>query len=422
MSAGAIEVEEFAARAREWLAAHMPPASEQAADFFLTSAGRSEEEERARIATCRDLQRRLFDGGFAGICVPREYGGQGLTPAHQAAFNREIRGYDYPAEIQASTFIPCLALLLEFGTEEQKVRHIPAMLRGEEIWVQLLSEPGAGSDAAGAVTSAARDGDRWILNGSKTWTTAAWFGDWAICLARTNWDVEKHRGLTVFSFPVATPGVEIHRLELVNGSKEFCQEFLTDVVVPDRDRIGDVDAGWSVVTRWLHHERTISGGSPYVTGSGNRQSDGPHDPRAMVELARRLGTLGDSRTRDLIGEAQALQLVNKALVESVTRKMAAGALSPHAAAMLRLFGGTKNARRATIALELGREGAVAWSSEEETFAQIGLGYLMRQVSCIGGGTTEMARNVISERLLGMPREQRADTGPFRDVPRGPRPA
>jgi alkylation response protein AidB-like acyl-CoA dehydrogenase len=226
----------------------------------------------------------------------------------------------------------------------------------------------------------------------------------------------------VFSFPVSTPGVEIHRIELVNGSKEFCQEFLTDVVVPDRDRIGDVDAGWSVVTRWLHHERTISGGSPFVTGSGNRPNDGPHDPRAMVELARRLGTLDDSRTRDLIGEAQALQLVGKALVESVTRKMEAGALPHHAAAMLRLFGGTKNARRATIAFELCGEGGIAWSREEETFAQVGLGYLMRQVSCIGGGTTEMARNVISERLLGMPREQRADTGAFRDVPRGPRAA
>src|SRR5262249_48691029 len=147
-------------------------------------------------------------------------------------------------------------------------------------------------------------------------------------------------------------------------------------------------AGWGVVTRWLHHERTISGGSPYVTGSGNRPNDGPHDPSAMVELARRLGTIGDPRTRDLIGEAQALQLVGKALVESVTRKMSSGALPHHAAAMLRLFGGVKNARRAAIAFELAREGGVAWAPDEETFAQIGLGYLMRQVSCIGGGTTE----------------------------------
>jgi alkylation response protein AidB-like acyl-CoA dehydrogenase len=420
MSTDALGVEEFATRARAWLAENLPRVDPKAGDFFLTATGRTDDEDLARVATCRDLQRRLFDGGFAGICVPQAYGGQGLTPAHQAAFNREIRGYDYPAEIQASTFIPCMALLLEFGTEEQKLRHIPAMLRGEEIWVQLLSEPGGGSDAAGAVTTATRDGDEWIVNGSKIWTTSAWYGDWAICLARTNWDVEKHRGLTVLSFPITTPGVEIHRIELVNGSKEFCQEFLTDVVVADRDRIGDVDAGWSVVTRWLYHERTIAGGSPYVTGSGNRPNDGPHDPHAMVELARRLGTIDDSRTRDLIGEAQTLSLVREALVESVTAKMAAGALPHHAAAMLRLFSGTMNVRRATIAFDLCRDGAVAWSPDEETFAQVGVGYLVRQAACIGGGTTEMARNVISERLLGMPREQRADTDAFRDVPRGPR--
>jgi alkylation response protein AidB-like acyl-CoA dehydrogenase len=414
------DVDAFAARARTWLASNMPPAGSGGGDFFLTASSRTDEQDLARIATCRDLQRRLFDGGFAGICVPREYGGQGLTPAHQAAFNREIRGYDYPAEIQASTFIPCMALLLEFGTEEQKLRHIPAMLRGEEIWVQFLSEPGGGSDAAGATTSAVRDGEHWVLNGSKIWTTAAWYADRAICLARTDWDVPKHRGLTVFSLPLSAPGIDVHRIELVNGSREFCQEYLTDVVVPDSDRIGEVNAGWDVATRWLYHERTISGGSKYVTGTGNRPNEGPHDPRAMLESAQRLGTAADGHARELVGEARMLTLVSGALVESVGRQMADGELPHHAAAMCRLFGGTMNVRRATIALELSGSAGVLWPPEErETSAPIGIGYLVRQVSTIGGGTTEMARNVISERVLGMPREPRADTGPFRVVPRGP---
>jgi alkylation response protein AidB-like acyl-CoA dehydrogenase len=416
-----IDVAEFAARARTWLAANLPPANPARDTFFLYAATHpADEEVLARAATCRELQRRLFDGGYAGICVPREYGGQGLTPAHQAALNREIKGYDYPAEIQASTFIPCLAVLLEFGTEEQKRRHIPRMLRGEEIWVQLLSEPGGGSDAAGAVTTATRDGEGWVLNGSKIWTTSGWWGDWALCLARTSWDVEKHRGLTVFSLPMAAPGVQIRKIELVNGSTDFCQEFLTDVVVPDTDRIGDVDAGWSVMARWLYHERTISGGSPYVTGGGNRPNDGPYDTRAMVEAARRFGTIDDSRTRALLGEAQAGALVLRALVESVTAKMATGALPHHAAAIPRLFGGTTNARRAAIATELYGDAGVVWAPDEEVSAQVGLGYLTRQAACIGGGTTEMARNVIAERLLGMPREHRADTGAFHAVPRGPR--
>lgn len=205
----------------------------------------------------------------------------------------------------------------------------------------------------------------------------------------------------------------------MNGSKDFCQEFLTDVVVPDSDRIGEVDAGWNVMTRWLYHERTISGGSPYVTGGGNRRGDGPYEPATMIEAARRLGTIDDSGTRALIGEARTGALVQRALVESVTRGMATGRLPHHAAAMTRLFGGTANARLAAIATELYGDAGVVWSPDEETSAQVGLGYLIRQAACIGGGTTEMARNVIAERLLGLPREHRADAGAFRDVPRGP---
>jgi alkylation response protein AidB-like acyl-CoA dehydrogenase len=413
-----VTVDEFAARARSWLAGHMPPADPSAGHFFFTdTSSRTDDHDLARIDRCRELQRLLFDGGFAGICVPREYGGQGLTPAHQFAFNRQLKGYDFPLEIQASTFIPCLAILLEFGTEEQRNRHIPAMLRGEEVWAQFLSEPGGGSDAAGAVTTATRDGGQWVLNGSKIWTTGAWYSDWAMCLARTNWDVEKHRGLTVFTLPIRSAGVEVRRIELLNGSKEFCQEFFTDVVVDDRDRVGDVDGGWTVVTRWLHHERTIAGGSPYVTSAGGRAGTRDEGTR-LAQLARELGTLNDPGTLELIGEARALSLVGDALTSSVTRKMQTGELPQHAAAMLRLFSGVTNARKATIALELAGGSGVVWPAQSERRAQVGIGYLVRQTACIGGGTTEMARNVISERLLGMPRESRADDGPFRNVPRG----
>lgn len=415
-----VPVDEFAVRARLWLAENMPRADPSAGHFFFTdTASRSDEHDLARVDRCRQLQRRLFDGGFAGICVPPEYGGQGLTPAHQFAFNRELTGYDYPLEIQASTFIPCMALLLEFGSEEQKQRHIPPMLRGEEVWAQFLSEPGGGSDAAGAVTTAAPDGDTWVLNGSKIWTTGAWYSDWAMCLARTNWDVEKHRGLTVFSLPIRAPGVDVRRIELVNGSNEFCQEFFTDVVVDDADRVGAVGAGWGVVTRWLHHERTISGGSPYVTRAGSQANEAANDGRRLAGLARELGTLDDPRILELIGEARALSLVGDALVRAVTRKMQREVLPPSAAAMLRLFSGVASARRATLALEVAGSSGVVWSPDGGALGQVGVGYLVRQAACIGGGTTEMARNVISERLLGMPREARGDAGAFRDVPRGP---
>jgi len=230
------DVEAFGARARSWLAENMPRADPSAGGDFIRQ--HSDEEELTRVARCRELQRMLYDGGLAGICVPREYGGQGLTPAHQVVLNREIVGYDYPVETQIPTFTPCMAVILEFGTEEQKRLHIPAILKGEEIWMQFLSEPSGGSDVAGAQTTAIRDGEEWVMNGSKIWTTGAWWADWGLCLARTNWDVPKHRGLSVFMLRIHQPGIEVHRIEMLNGSREFCQEFITDVRIPDADRIG----------------------------------------------------------------------------------------------------------------------------------------------------------------------------------------
>ena len=268
----------------------------------------SEEDELAFVAHDRDIQRRLFDAGFAGICVPVAYGGQGLSPAHQRAFNEELAGYEHASRVQVPTMTPCLAVLLDFGTEEQKQRHVPAILKGEEIWMQLLSEPSGGSDVAGALTSAVRDGDEWILNGSKVWTTGAWWSDWGLCLARTNWDVPKHRGLTVFILPLHQENVEIQQIELLNGSREFCQEFLTDVRVPDGDRIGEVDDGWTVGTRWMFHERMLHN-SPLVTvPAGKGGGHGPHSAQTVLEVARDAGRLDDQRTRELIGEARTLEL------------------------------------------------------------------------------------------------------------------
>ena len=412
------DVESFTSRARQWLAANMPP---QPASDGQGGMGhpRSDEEELARIARCRELQRMLFDGGLAGICVPREYGGQGLTMAHQTALNREIAGYDYPAETQIPTFTPCMAVILEFGTEEQKKRHVPPILRGDTFWMQFLSEPSGGSDVAGAQTTAMRDGDEWVMNGSKIWTTGAWWADWAVCLARTNWDVPKHRGLTVFVVPIHHPGIEIHRIEMLNGSREFCQEFMTDVRIPDNDRIGEVDQGWTVGIRWMYHERTVSGGSPYVTRPGGTRTRGPAGgARTLLQRARTSGHLDHGNTRQLIGEAYTLDAVGSALTQRIAEGIRSGRTTDQAAAITRLYGGTSSVRTSSIAFELTGNTAVAWSDAEEDLGQAGISFLMRQTACIGGGTTEMSRNVISERVLGMPRERTVDKDiPFRDVPR-----
>ncbi len=353
------------------------------------------------------------------MCFPREYGGLGLTPAHQMALREELSGFAYPFRLQAPTFSPCAAVLLEFGTHEQKLRHLPAIIKGEELWMQLLSEPSGGSDVAAALMTAVRDGDEWILNGSKVWTTGAWFSDWGLCLARTNWDVPKHRGLSVFIFPLHQPGIEIHRIEMLNGFKDFCQEFITDVRVPDSARIGDVNEGWTIGTRWMFHERMLHN-SPYVTSAtGNagsarrepaqrrhrprqrphRRPDEPRPARRGVHArARRRGDPAPDRRGHLDRHDVGPGRIGR---PAVRRRLDDRALT-------------------SIAFELAGSSATAWDDTDGAAAEIGNDYLLRQVSTLGGGTTEMARNVISERVLGMPRELSYDRNtPFRDVPKGP---
>jgi alkylation response protein AidB-like acyl-CoA dehydrogenase len=184
------DVESFRRRAREWIRANL----QLATGAGQTLRGKGDEKDLAEVAHERKLQRMLFDAGFAGICVPREYDGQGLTSAHQRAFNDELVGYEYPSRRQVPPMTPCMAVLLEFGTEEQKKRHVPAILKGEEVWMQLLSEPSGGSDVASALMSAVREGEEWVLNGSKIWTSGAWWADWGLVLARTNWDAPRSDG------------------------------------------------------------------------------------------------------------------------------------------------------------------------------------------------------------------------------------
>ena len=410
-------VDDFRIRARSWIGANLRRLKPGEL-IGPTLKAIDEADEGAAFARARELQRMLFDAALAGVCFPREYGGQGLTPDHQRALNEELDGYEYPAHLQAPTLAPCAAVLLDFGTEEQKLRHIPAILRGEELWMQFLSEPSGGSDVAGALTTAVRAGDGWVLNGSKIWTTGAWWADWGLCLARTNPDVPKHRGLTVFMLPIRQPGIDIHRIEMINGNMEFCQEFLTDVQVPDTDRIGDVDAGWTVGARWMFHERMLYNSSLVTVTPSTSHGSGGEIAAHLVEVARGLDRLDDLRTRALIGEARMLQLVAEQLNRRVGQSIATGALSDQAAAVGRLFSGVSSARMATIAFELAGSVAGAWTSEDGVAAEIGTNYLMRQSGSIGGGTTEMARNVISERVLGMPRERSHDPSlPFREIPR-----
>jgi alkylation response protein AidB-like acyl-CoA dehydrogenase len=408
------DLETFRQRARSYLKEHMPPSRSSHGGAELP-----DDEELAEIERSRGLQRLLFDGGLAGLLFPKAYGGQGLSRAHQDVLNEEIVGYEYPSRMGV-TFAPCGAILDEFGTHELKARNLPAMLKGEHIWMQLLSEPSGGSDLAGAQLTAVRDGEEWVLNGSKIWSSGAWYADFGLCLTRTNWDVEKHRGLTVFGVDLRQPGIEIHRIEMLNGARDFCQVFMTDVRVPDTDRVSQVDDGWTVGIRWLFHERSLAAGSPYFTRPATQERVPLRGTSTedLVRLAHELGVLAEPRVRELLGEAHTLSLVGPELAQRIFQLIGRGAISDQAAAVSRLYTGNARARNNTIGMEIAGPGAVAWSDDDAEVGQLGIDYLTRQAGSIGGGTVEMARNVISERVLGMPRERTADREvAFRDVPR-----
>jgi alkylation response protein AidB-like acyl-CoA dehydrogenase len=397
-------VESFRTRARAWLADNMPRIDP---DEPLPMAG----DDDHLWVQARELQQKLHAGGFAGICFPVEYGGLGLSPAHQRAFTDEADGYEMPVMLNIPTFSICAATLLDVGSEEQKREHIGAAIRGEQVLCQFLSEPSGGSDLAGLLTRAERDGDNWVVNGAKVWSTSAYAADYALCLARTDPDKPKHAGLTMFLMPTHAPGVTMNRIRMVNGSTEFCEEFFDDVVLPASAVVGQVNDGWRVASRQLFHERNaVGGGSPFVSGRGR--------PRTMpgatpVEAARATGRTGDVVVREKIGEWLALSRVQAHLVGHVSAEIASGALPAPASSMLRLLSAEHAQFGSDLAMEVAGDAVgVGPVGDPGLAAMAGIAFLMRQSASLGGGSTEISRNILSERLLGMPREYAAD----RDVP------
>jgi len=404
--------EDFRQRARVWIAENLRPLP---ANRAMSLNVRDEEWERTR-----ELQRQLYEGGFAGLCFPGEYGGLGLTRAHQTAFNEEVAGYEMPVLLNTPTLTVALPTLLDFGTEEQKRRHIPPAIRGEKLWVQLLSEPSGGSDLAGVLTRAEPDGDGFRLSGSKIWSSAAYVCDWGLCLARTDWAVPKHQGLTMFLIDMKAPGITVQRIRQVNGNNEFCQEYFENVYVSRDQVLGEVNDGWSVASRQLFHERTaVGGGSKYLSGSGPGRGLSTATTPQLVQLLYDTGQQDDPRARELVAELHALTTVQGQLIAHIVGKIDAGELDAKYSSVIRLFKGEAGVRRAEIGLELAGTNAVTDPAGGSSHAAFGVSFLFRQASALGGGSSEMSRNVVAERVLGMPREYAADRGvPFNQVRHG----
>jgi alkylation response protein AidB-like acyl-CoA dehydrogenase len=401
-------VAEFADRARIWLADNMPrldPAN-------LPGCDRGEDAPWARA---RELQKKLYDGGFAGICFPRGYGGLGLPIAYQRAFDAVSRGYELPVILNTPTFTICAATILDTGTEEQKRDRISAAIRGDEILVQLLSEPSGGSDLAGVITRADRRGDKWIINGAKTWSTSAFAADYGLLLARTDWDVPKHEGLTMFLVPINSPGITMRRIMQVDGGNEFCEEFFDDLELSDDAVVGAVNDGWAVASRQMFHERrAVGGGSEFASGTGAEgATDQPVDYVALLEAT---GQTDNERVREQAGRALVRRAIQEQLIDHVYHGVLDGSLPPAAGSIIRIT------HAETVQFEIDTALAIAGPAgvvdDDSGLFSYGDRYPSRQAASLGGGTTEIARNIIGERILGFPREYAADRGvPFNQVKR-----
>ncbi len=403
-----IDVETFRLEARAWIQANLEPRPHAVRGGRVAREAQTPEE----IATARVLQRKLFDGGFAGISYPVAYGGRGLTGLHERAFREESLNYVTPDFGAAGgvTFGAIGRSLLAHCPPEFLARHIPKILSGEELWCQFYSEPEAGSDLAGIRTRAVRDGDRWIISGSKIWSSGAYLADWAMCLARTDWNVPKHRGLTWFAMPTNAKGVTIRQIRQINGNAEFCEEFLDEVEVGDDDIIGEVNRGWSVTQTMLVYER----------GAGEMGA-AALEPRELapdlVDLARRVGRESDPAARQAIAKAHMNDYAQYHLGRRIADRLRASATpDPAVAAYGKLASGVLAPIRARLAMEVGGPAALTWAGGDEVAGRPALNYLNGRVTSIAAGTNEMQRNGIGERVLGLPREPSFDTTkPFSEV-------
>ncbi|MER6947229.1 acyl-CoA dehydrogenase family protein [Nonomuraea sp. NPDC000554] len=363
-----------------------------------------------------EFLRARFDAGLAWVWFPEGLGGLGVSRELQQVVERELAGTpQLNIGVQGIGLGMAAPTILAFGTEEQRRRFLRPLWTGEEIWCQLFSEPGAGSDLATLGTRAVRDGDEWIVDGQKVWTSGAHHARWAILVARTDPDVPKHRGLTYFVCDMHAPGVEVRPLRQITGEAEFNEVFLTGVRLPDDLRLGEVGDGWRVAQTTLMNERVAIGGAPVRQGGGMvgavLEAWRAHPELRTHELHQRLLSLWV--------EAEVTRLSGARLRE----QLAAGQPGPEGSGMKLSFA-RLNQALSGLDVEFRRDlGYDDWTfrrSDEVDFYGRGPGYryLRAKGNSIEGGTSEILRNIIAERVLGLPSEPRVDKDvPWKDLPR-----
>ena len=368
-----------------------------------------------------DFLRARFDAGLAWVHYPAGLGGLGAPRALQAVADAELAAAGAPDNDPGSNAIGlgmAAPTIRAFGSGDQSARWLRPLWTGEEIWCQLFSEPGAGSDLASLATRAVRDpGGDWVVSGQKVWTSLAHQARWGILVARTDPDVPKHQGLTYFACDMTAQGVDVRPLRQLTGEAEFNEVFLTDVRIPDADRIGAVGDGWKVAQATLMNERFAIGGSA-TTREGGMIGGAAREWRAHPE--RRTAGLHDRLLR-LWAEAEVARLAG----ERLRQQLAAGQPGPEGSAAKLVFA-RLNQEISAFEVELGGADGLRyddWTLRRPGRADFygrgpGYRYLRARGNSIEGGTSEILRNIIAERVLGLPAEPRADKDvPWKDLPR-----
>jgi acyl-CoA dehydrogenase len=392
---------EFRTQVVEFLAANAKPKAGDDSDWSRLGASTDPELAEEFRLRCREWQRTVYDNGWAGIAWPKAFGGRGGTPAQQIIFNQELARFDATAGFITAAQALAGPTIMAHGTREQQERYLGPLLRGDELWCQLFSEPGAGSDLSALATRAVRDGDHFVVTGQKVWNSSAQHAEFGLLLARTNPDVPKHEGITYFVLDMATPGIEVRPLVQAQGVAHFNEVFLTEVRVPVERVLGEVDGGWKVARTTLRSESSMIGGAGQATTWVN-----------VIATARRTGRSGDPVARQELAKVWANEQILRYLQMRMQTAVMTGRmeLAVHGSLLKNAFTRAL-AHRVTLALDLeGAEGTLNHEAEGDGFWQYQC--LNQFASRIGGGTEEVHRNILAEQALGLPRDIRTDL----DVP------
>lgn len=403
------EEAKFRAEVRKWLEANTEPRTTHEGGLL---AG----EDKGIVKKAKAWQAKKADAGWACITWPEKYGGRGGTPMQNVIFSQEEAKREVPASIFGIGLGMAGPTIMTHGTSEQKLRYLPPMLRGDEIWCQLFSEPGAGSDLAGLKTRAEKKGDSWIVNGQKVWTSGAHYSDWGILVTRSDFEATKHAGITYFIVDMKSPGIEIRPIKQITGGSNFNEVFFSDVEIPDSNRLGGVDKGWPVALTTLMNERFSIGGGGGGGGAGIE---------ALIDLAMSTSYNGGNAIDDSVVRSQLADFYirSRALKYIGYRGLTAlskGATPGPESSVGKLIMARLMADMGAFALELHGIAGVSTDREfvPDDASWLGL-FLAAPAIRIAGGSDEILRNIIGERVLGLPGEPRADKGiAFKDIPTG----